>query len=188
MFIDSGYYAFEPPKNTCVKKNVRINNRIHWDIGFFFVYCYWIYNLMCAVFFQNLNVYLRKTYTIVLFKVLPIWIYDFFPYFWQFVDSIPKELRRLGGQEWIKSIFDFLFWCEPYYSEGVLHRQEQMVVRRGKVWAIRWVGSNFPSTVFQIVLNRNSNMGPSVFMMENYCLVSVRIFRAFFAHCSLKTD
>ena len=36
---------------------------------------------------------------------------------------------------------------------------------------------NFPSTVFKIVLNRNSNMGPSVVMMENYCLVCGRIFR-----------
>ena len=49
----------------------------------------------------------------VLFKVLHIRSYDFFPSFWQFVDSIPKELRRLGGQEWIKPIFDILFWCEP---------------------------------------------------------------------------
>ena len=32
------------------------------------------------------------------------------------------------------------------------------------------------STVFQIVLDRNSKMGPSVVMMENYCLVSGRIF------------
>ena len=94
---------------------------------------YWIYNLIRAVFFQNLNVYLRKTRTIVLFKVLPIWSYDFFPSFCQFVDSIPKELRWLGGQEWIKPISDTLFWCEPYSSEGVLHRPEQMVVRRGMV-------------------------------------------------------
>ena len=33
---------------------------------------YWIYNLIRVAFFQNLNVYLRKTCTIVLFKVLPI--------------------------------------------------------------------------------------------------------------------
>ena len=91
-------------------------------------------------FFQNLNVYLTKTCTIVLFKVLPIWSYDFFPSLWKFVDSIPKELRRLGGQQWIKPIVDTLFWCEPYSSEGVLHRPQQMVVRRGKVWAIRRVG------------------------------------------------
>ena len=32
---------------------------------------YWIYNLIRAVFHQNLNVYLRKTCIIVLFKVLP---------------------------------------------------------------------------------------------------------------------
>ena len=131
---------------------------------------YWIYNLIRAFFFRNLNVYLRKTCTIVLFKVLPIWSYDIFPYFWQFVDSIPKELRQLGGQEWIKPVFDTLFWCEPYSSVGVLHRPEQNLVRRGKVWAIRRVGWNFPSTVFQIVLNRNSDMGPSVVMMENYCV------------------
>ena len=87
---------------------------------------YWIYNLIRAVFSQNLNVYWRKTCTIVLFKVLPIWSYDFFPSFWKFVDSIPKELRRLGGQEWIKPFSDILFWCEPYSSEGVLHRPEQM--------------------------------------------------------------
>ena len=132
-------------------------------------------------FFQNFNVYLRKTCTIALFKVFPIWRYDFFQSFWQFVDSIPKELRRLGGQEWIKPIFDTLFWCEPYSSEGVLHRPEQMVVRKGKVWAIRRVVWIFPSTVFQIVLNRNSNMGPSVVMIENYCLVSGRIFGRFSA-------
>ena len=83
---------------------------------------YWIYNLIRAVFWQNLNAYLRKTCKIVLFKVLPIWSYDFFPSFWQFSDSIPKELRRLGGQEWIKPNFDTLFWCEPYSSEDVLHR------------------------------------------------------------------
>ena len=88
---------------------------------------------------------------------MPIWSYDFFPSFWQFVNFIPNELPRLGGQEWIKPIFDTLFWCEPYSSEGVLHRPEQMVIRRGKVWAIRRVMYNFPSTVFQIVLNRNSN-------------------------------
>ena len=41
---------------------------------------------------------------------------------------------------------------------------------------------------FQIVLNRNSNMGLSVVMMENYYLVSGRIFRAFFGYCSLQTD
>ena len=29
---------------------------------------YWIYNLIRAVFFQNLNVYLRKTCTLVVFK------------------------------------------------------------------------------------------------------------------------
>ena len=33
---------------------------------------YWIYNLIHAFFFQNLNVYLRKTCKIVLFKALPI--------------------------------------------------------------------------------------------------------------------
>ena len=31
-------------------------------------------------------------------------------------------------------------------------------------------------------------MGPGVVMMENYCLVSGRIFRAFFSYCSLETD
>ena len=149
---------------------------------------YWIYNLISAVFFQNLDVYLRKTCTIALFKILHTWSYDFFPSFWQFVDSIPKEPRRLGGQEWIKPIFDTLFWCEPYSSESVLHRPKQMVARRGKVWAIRWVGKNFPSTVFQIVLNQNSSMGLSVVMIENYCLVSGRIFRAFFGYFSLQTD
>ena len=136
---------------------------------------YWIYNLIRVVLFQNLNVYLRKTCTIVLFKLLPIWSYDFFPSFWQFLDSIPKKLRRFGSQEWIKPIFVTLFWCEPYSSKGVLHRPEQMVVRRGKVWTIKRVGLNLPSTVFQIVLNRNSNMGPSVVIMENYRLVSGRI-------------
>ena len=107
---------------------------------FVYYYNYWIYNLIRAFFFRNLNVYLRKTCTIVLFKVFPIWSYDCFPSFWKFVDSIPKELRRLGGQEWIKPIFETLFSCEPYSSEGVLHRPEQMIVRRGKVWAIRRVG------------------------------------------------
>ena len=100
---------------------------------------YWIYNLIRAFFFQNLNVYLRETCIIVLFKVLSIWSYDIFPSFWKFVDSIPKELRRLGGQEWMKPIFDTLLWCEPYSSEGVLHRPEQMLVRRGNVRAIRRV-------------------------------------------------
>ena len=50
------------------------------------------------------------------------------------------------------------------------------------------MGWNFPSTVFQMDLNRNSNMQPSVVMMESYCLVSGRIFRAFFGYCSLQTD
>ena len=47
---------------------------------------------------------------------------------------------------------------------------------------------NILSTVFQIVLNRNSNMGPSVVIMENYFLVFGRIFRVFFGYCSLQTD
>ena len=68
---------------------------------------------------------------------MPIWSYDFFPSFWQFVDSIPKEMRRLGGQESIKPIFDTLFRCEPYSSEGVLHRTEQMVVRRERVEGLK---------------------------------------------------
>ena len=70
---------------------------------------YWIYDLIRAFFFQNLNVYFRKTCTIVLFKVFPIGSYDIFPSFCQFMDSIPKELRRLGSQELIKTIFDTLF-------------------------------------------------------------------------------
>ena len=106
------------------------------------------YNLIRAVFVQKLNIYLRKTCTIVLFKVFSIWSYDFFPSFWKFVDSIPKELRRLGGQEWINPIFDTLFWCEPYSSEGVLHRPDQMVVRRGKAWAIRLLLSSNGLIVF----------------------------------------
>ena len=31
-------------------------------------------------------------------------------------------------------------------------------------------------------------MGPSVVMMENYCLTSGRIFRALFGYCSLQTN
>ena len=107
-------------------------------------------------FFQTLNVYSRKTCTIVLFKVLSIWSYDFLPSFWQFVDSIPEELRRLGGQEWIKPIFDTLLWCKTYPSGGVLHRPEHMVVRRGNVWAIVWprVWSHIPG-VFRLLLSSN---------------------------------
>ena len=116
-------------------------------------WCSWSGSETLAKIFQNLKINVRialvfffiiiNTWTlkipklictIVLLKVLPIWSYDFFPSFWQFVDPIPKELHRHGGQEWIKPIFDTLFWCKPYSNEGVLHQPEIMV------WAIRRVG------------------------------------------------
>ncbi len=65
-----------------------------------------------------------------MFKVMSIGSYDIFPSFWQFVDSISKELLRLGGQERIEPIFDTLFWSEAYSGEGILHLSEQVVIKR----------------------------------------------------------
>lgn len=52
---------------------------------------------------------------------------------------------------------DTLYWCEPYYSERVLHQPKKMVVRRVKVWAKSGLRQNFPEAIFQIVLNRFCN-------------------------------
>lgn len=56
--------------------------------------------------------------------------------FCKFETDIPaQKIRRLGGQEWVNITFDTLLWCEPYFSEVVLQRTEQVVVRRDKVKA-----------------------------------------------------
>lgn len=81
----------------------------------------------------SLSLWHKCTCTIVLLQVLPIWNYNIFLSYWWFEESIPKDLRRLGRQEWIELIFDTLYWCEPYSIEGVLHTPAQKVVRRAKV-------------------------------------------------------
>ena len=104
------------------------------------------------LFFQNFNFFFfsRKTLTVLL-EALSICNNDILQYFWQYVYSIPKELRVLDNQEWLKRIFDTLFWCEPYSSDGILRRPEQMVVKRGKVCAIQRLRQNIPGALFQLV-------------------------------------
>lgn len=67
--------------------------------------------------------------------------------------SIPKELRRLGGKEYIEPIFDTLFWCEPYVIEGV--------VRMNKLWVIKRVRQIITADIFQLVFNRSYLQRPS---------------------------
>ena len=101
---------------------------------------YWIYNWIRAVFFQKFERLFKKNmYNSIIQSIshLKIWL---FPIFLAICGFHPKRTAPGGGQEWIKPIFDTLFWCEPYSSGGVLHRPEQMVDRRGKIWAIRRVG------------------------------------------------
>ena len=66
---------------------------------------YWIYNLIRAFFFQNLNIYLRKTCSIVLFKVLPIWSYDF-PIFLAICGFRPK----ITAPAWRPRMNQVNFW------------------------------------------------------------------------------
>ena len=75
----------------------------------------------------------------------------------------------------------------PGFVVLILLMEKNLKIREKRPTTQRYF-LKFPSTVFQIVLNRNSNMRPSVVMMTNYCLVSGRIFRAFFGYCSLQTD
>lgn len=83
---------------------------------------YLVYNYIRAFYlFERL---LKKTCTIALLKVLPVWSSNIFASFWQFVDSITKELRRLDGQECTKPVFNTLFWCEPY-TGSILHHRSQ---------------------------------------------------------------
>ena len=75
---------------------------------------------------------------------------------------------------------------------GVVPTQYIVIIstvrRQSEVDIQRWIDVG-PIVNFCLgVLNRNSNMEPSVVMMENYCLVSGRIFRAFFGYCSLQMD
>ena len=102
--------------------------------------------------------------------------------------SAPKELLRFWGNEWIKPISGTLFWSEAYSINCVLHRSKQMVVRRGKVQAIRRESLNIPTTVFQIVFSRSCNMWPSVVMMADYVLVSGQIFWSFFVDWYLQPN
>lgn len=76
----------------------------------------------------NFNVCLRKSYIIVLLKLLPILGSHIFSFFRNFV-----ELTRLGGQEWMQLIFDSVLRCEPYSSNDVLHLPEQMMIKTNKV-------------------------------------------------------
>ena len=92
---------------------------------FYFIFVNYIGSITQFVrFFSKFErLFKKKMYNSIIQSIvhLTLWL---FPFFWQIVDSIAKDLRRLGGQEWIKPIFDTLFWCEPYSSEDVLHRPE----------------------------------------------------------------
>lgn len=96
-----------------------------------------------------------------------IWNYNI-SIFWQFFDSVPKELRWVDSQKLMKPFFEALFCCQLYSSEVVLQRSEEMVGTRAD--------------------KRSCNMRSSVIKIEKYCLVFSRKFRKFFGNYLLQVD
>ena len=149
---------------------------------------YCIYNIIRAVVFSKFERLFKKNmYNSIIQSIahLELWLFPIF-------QAIRRFNPKRTAPAWRPRMNQANFWYPvlmwTVFQWGTSASTGTNGSRRGKVWAIRRVGRNFPSTVFQIVLKRNSNMGPSVVMMENYCLVSGRIFRAFFGYCSLQTD
>ena len=146
---------------------------------FYFAYVEYFRRLVgCITFFKNLLV-LADSYFFPDFKL----------YFSRSINAqFLKNISQQAGLVLRRDVFWFHSNC-TVFSVIIVKQQIIQNIRR----LIRSSQTElFPhSTVkfyTEIVLNRNSNMGPSVVMMENYCLVSGRIFRAFFGYCSLQMD
>ena len=75
----------------------------------------------------------------ILFKVLTIGFYIFFPSFRQIMDTIPKKLFLLQGKPFDEPFFDFFKIGEALLCEWVSHRCDKVIAGRGEVWRVRRV-------------------------------------------------
>ena len=74
-----------------------------------------------CVFFLKINALLKKMITNLIFKVLPIVVHNFFPSFWQELNSALKIIGRFIGYPRIDPIFDFNVIAEVLVSQAMLH-------------------------------------------------------------------
>ena len=71
----------------------------------------------------------------ILFKVLTIGFYTFWPSFRQIMNTIPKKPFLFQGKPFDEPFFDFYKIGEALLCEWVSHQCEKVIVARGEVWS-----------------------------------------------------
>jgi len=101
-------------------------------------------------------------------KVFVFGSYDFFPLFWQKLNSTTKERSVFWANSFSNSIFDFSVIMEMCIFQSMLHRTEQMIIAWRQVRRIRWVRENLPFELHQCLFHGYNNMEPNVVMEKNH--------------------
>lgn len=135
-------------------------------------------NMKATFFNENKTLILNGKVKNILFKVLAIAFYTFWPPFRQFVDSIPKELLLFWRKPVRDPISQFFGRTEVLLLKGVSHRWKQMLVGRRQVWWIMRLIENFPFYFFEVVFIRLSNKRSGFLMLKKHVFMSFCIFRS----------
>ena len=130
-------------------------------------------------FLVNLKLHSEKLVQCMLFKVLFISFYYFRTSFRQHTDTAFKKFLIFGGDLRIDPIFGFVIRSKVLLSQAMIHRLEQVVVRRSNVWQIRRVGQDIPVKCFQNFLDDFSNAWPSDVTLKDHFVMSFDILGAF---------
>lgn len=89
------------------------------------------------------------------------------------MDAVPPEGRGLGGEELVDLRFELDSVVEVLVLEELLEGAEQVEIRGGQVWGIRWVREDFPSQLDDFLAGHICNVGAGV-IVEEYDLASSR--------------
>ena len=135
------------------------------------IYIYWINNVIRAVFFSKFErLFQKNMYNSIIQTIahLKLWL---FPIFLAICEFHPKRTapawppRMDQANFWYSVLMWTVFMWGHSASIGTNGSQN------GQGLGYKAGGVKLPIHCFPIVLNRDSNMGPSVVMMENYCLL-----------------
>ena len=135
-----------------------------------------------------MHVYCMKMIKNILFEVLSIASYIFFPHVWQLVDGTPKKLSLFWGKPVIVAFSYIFVRREVLVRKCVSHRCKWIVIGRSQVWCVSRARNYFPTERFDRFLDRFCCMWWCIIMKQNYFVLPFLIFWSFFTQSLIQID
>ena len=110
--------------------------------------------------------------------VFSVAVYDLIAPLDQFVDAVPPKIPGSGIEEFVESVFKFLFIVEGNAPHMFRQREEKIVIRGCKVRRIRWMLKDLPFELLECGFDDLCNMRPGVVMKKYDLVLSMGSFQS----------